>query len=149
MKAKKYLIVLLAAVALTAVSCEETPIYGDLDGMWQLMEEQTGESTVNRKDDRMYISFRRHLAQFDGHGQPRLYVGSYTYERDSIFFTTISYRSAQTVEAHDNVPLTDADISLMNDWGIYEVDPAFRVVSLSSSHLVLRSAYSELHFRKF
>ncbi len=152
MKVKANLSILWAMplqALLLCVSCDKMPMNGDLDGMWQLMTEQTEQTTVSRKSDRMYISFQLHTAQFDGHGSSRQYYSTFTHHGDSLRFVTICRASQNETADDDNIPLTADDISLMNDWGIYEPDPAFRVLTLDESTLVLRSRFSTLRFRKF
>jgi len=146
---KQILLAAMLAASLALSSCDKTPLGDGLDGMWQLMSEETADTTINRKSDKIFVCFRRELAQFDAHGNEQLYFAYYTHRADSISFSNFCFRSANAVVGDDNVALTEDDVPLLREWGIYSLQPAFRVLSLGESTMIWQSETALLKFRKF
>lgn len=143
---------ILSILTVLLMSCDKMPMNGDLDGMWQLVSEQLdGESgQTDRKPDRIYISFQLHTAQFDGHGKVGAYYSTFCHKGDTLRFQNICAKSMNETKEDDNRPLTEEEIKAsMRDWGFVSLNPAFKVEMLNSKHMVLRSDFSTLRFRKF
>lgn len=144
------LYIILPILFLASISsCDKMPMNGDLDGMWQLMSEETSDSTTDLKSTRHYISFQLHTAQFSTLSNTRCFYSRFIHEGNTLQFVTICTNSTNATPNDDNVPISADSIQQLNSWGIYELDPIFSVVTLNSSTLILESAYSRLHFRKF
>lgn len=144
--------ILLMFFTVLVLSCDKMPMNGDLDGMWQLVSEQlAGSNTIDdKKADRIYISFQLHTAQFDGRGIVNKYYSTFKHKNDSLQFINICTNSLNATKEDDNRLLTENEIiQNMSDWGFVCLNPSFKVVSLNSKHMVLRSEYSTLYFRKF
>lgn len=143
---KRLPIILLIACVLS--SCDKMPMNGDLDGMWQLMSEQWSDSTANRKEDKVYLSFMLHTAQFDKAGSTHFY-SEFSHQGDTIVLYNICHKS-QTKDITDtNDPVTEDELSDLQPWGIYSLNPSFHVDQLSKETLILTAETCTLCFRKF
>lgn len=142
-----FFVSMLSLALLTA--CDKLPMNGDLDGQWQLVSEERDGQTTNLLDTRHYISFQLHTAQFSTLATPRCFYSRFRHTADTLQFLTICTNSLNATAADDNVPVSADSIRQLHPWGIYELDPAFRVVTLNDHTLVLQSDSSCLRFRKF
>lgn len=148
MSQKLYLPLLLLALVLVG-SCDKTPINGDLDGMWQLMTEEKGDTLLNVKDDGIYVNFYLHTVQLDGNGKSRQYYGVFNHHGDTIRYTTLCHASTYETSADDDVLVTEDELSDLAPWGIYSLEPVYAVLRLTDDRLTLQSDSSTLYFRKF
>lgn len=148
---KRSLLYIIVSTILIACfsSCDKMPMNGDLDGMWQLMSEETTDTTIDLKSTRHYISFQLHTTQFGTLTNSRCFYARFIHEGNTLQFVTISTNSSNATTDDDNVLVSADSIQQLNPWGIYEIDPIFAVVTLNSSTLILESSHSRLHFRKF
>jgi len=130
-------------------ACDKMPMNGDLDGMWQLMSEENDSTAADLKSTRHYISFQLHTAQLGTATNPRCYYARFRHTADSLQLLTLCANSINASDSDDNTPVPPDSLASLRAWGIYELDPAFEVVKLNASTLVLQSAHSLLRFRKF
>ncbi len=137
-------------------ACDKLPKNGDLDGMWQLMTvEKTGEPAENVKAKKLFYSFQLDLVQFSDANWTTDRSSYYAYFKrkgESMWFHTICKPSKNESEEDDNVPFTQEEIEVqqvMAPWGIYTLNPRFKVLQLDSDAMILQSEQAKLTFRKF
>lgn len=134
-----FIFALWAAAAIMAAmtqSCQKSPINGDLDGQWQVMEVNP-EPTGTPVSSRLYYCFYLHVCQlnyYDG----TLATGNMDYSGNRI---TLSF---PTVSSDD----TAANEGL-RQYGIGSNPATFKVESLDSRHLVMRDGETTVTLRKF
>lgn len=145
---KKILVVTLL-IASVLLSCDKMPMNGDLDGMWQLMSEQVGDSTISRKSDGVYLSFMLHTVQFDTVGGRACYYSEFTHQGDTIALSNICHNSQTYATTDTNEPVTEEELSILRPWGVYTLSPCYHVDRLTKETLVMTSEWSTLRFRKF
>lgn len=143
-----HILIMLLMLAVMA-ACDKLPMNGDLDGQWQLVSEERDGQTTSLLQTRHYISFQLHTAQFSTLSNPRCYYARFRHASDTLQFLTICTNSTNATWDDDNVPVSADSVSLLHPWGIYQLDPAFRVITLNEHVLVLESDSSRLRFRKF
>ncbi len=143
-------------VVLVLSACDKLPKNGDLDGMWQLMTiEKTGMSPENVKSKKLYYSFQLDLVQFnDANTQSdrTAYYAYFNHKGDSLSLNTLCKPCTNESEDDDNVPFTQEEIEVqqvMASWGIYTLNPRFKVMKLDSDAMILQSEEVRLTFRKF
>ncbi len=150
---KTYYILLLFACVMLFASCDKMPKNGDLDGMWQLMTvERAGEEAEFVKTKKLYYSFQLDLVQLNDATMPNDRGGYYAYFKhsgDSLFIRKICFPSANETAADNNIEFTSADLPKIAPWGIYTLNPRFKVWELDSDDMVLESNEAKLTFRKF
>jgi len=130
-------------------SCDKMPMNGDLDGMWQLMSEETADTTIDMKSTRHYISFQLHTAQFSSLSNAHCFYSRFIHQGNTLQFVSISTNSTNATADDDNVLVSSDNIQQLHPWGIYELDPTFIVLTLNPHTLILESSHSRLQFRKF
>lgn len=132
----KHIAIALAFVlSLLFSGCRVMPTNGDLDAQWQitsLVINETGEET---HPDQLFYNFYRDLVQLTGNKKQRI-TGEIAV-RDN----TISINFPMVNE-------TDA-INTLSPWGINSTTITFAIVQLNSKHMILKSDYSTVTFRKF
>lgn len=157
MKIRKraYRLALLPLLALLAVltGCDKVPMNGELDGMWQLVQIEADGVTQEVKDEKLYLSFQLHLAQFTRSNPQQLgrtnYYAHFEHKGNILriydLFKAADYETAQDY----NNRITEENISELHPWGFYDLDTPFHVVKLTGSSMILRSDKAQLEFRKF
>lgn len=149
MKVSLLCIITIILLLTSISSCDKMPMNGDLDGMWQLMSEETADSTTDLKSTRHYISFQLHTAQFSTLSNSRCFYSRFIHEGSTLQFVSICTNSTNATSEDDNIPISSDSIQQLHPWGIYEIDPTFSIVTLNASTLILESPHSRLRFRKF
>ena len=139
----------ISLLLLSIYACDKVPINGQLDGMWQILNIYTPDSTRTVKDSQAYLSFQLHLSQWDFNNQ-RCYA-HFRREADSIFFFDFSRLSAHTTSADDDPAITDTEMAngLMDIYGFHTTNARFHINRLDHSRLVLQAQDTILTFRKF
>lgn len=124
-------------ILLTALTaCQKTPINGDLDGQWQVME-VTPEAPETIIDERMYYCFSLHTTQLTYYGQGVWTTGN--------------------IVAHDGNKLvldypyakSDTSIARLKQYGIYTNPVTFTIEHLDKNKLILRDGEVVVTLRKF
>ena len=125
---KRYIIAVLLILIVSA--CGKTPINGDLDGRWQIMkiEYASGEEET---PERAYYSVALHTINLMQVGVTSQ-TGNMEYTGDSLF-----------------VEMPVSKIEDLLPFGMNDTKQRFGVKELTSKHLVLKSDYARLEFRKF
>ncbi len=151
----KSLLTLLSVFLLMLGGCDKMPENGDLDGMWQLMTIQTPEATLQVKEQRAYINFYMHLAEWRMPLRPHTddfrYYSHFTLKGDSLCFFDLCHASAHTATGSDDIPVTAEEMAAgaMADWGIHTLHTRYRVLQLNAKHLTFEKADTVYAFRKF
>ncbi len=145
-------LILIAVLFMSCLlaSCDKMPKNGDLDGMWQLMTiEKVGESPRSVKAEKRYYSFQLDLTQFSQADSVQSYYAYFRHKGDSLFIYKICHPSTNESAADNNVPFTENDLVRIEPWGIYTLNPHFKVGKLDSDDMILQSDEARLTFRKF
>ena len=120
---------------------------GDLDGLWQMTtieNLQTGEVADARDiNTGLNWAFQGSLLMMRG-GQEIVCSFDHAGETLKIYSPYISGRFA---EEHDDTPITDATI--LNIYGIYQLEEYFKILQLDANDMRLESANVRLTFRKY
>lgn len=120
---------------------------GDLDGLWQMTtieNLQTGEVSDARDiNTGLNWAFQGSLLMLRG-GQEVVCRFDHAGETLKIYSPYISGRFA---EEHDDMPITDATI--LNIYGIYQLEEYFKILQLDANDMQLESANVRLTFRKY
>lgn len=148
MKRIIYKILILLTVISTS-SCESYHIHGDLDGFWQVSSienKETGEIAQCNGD--LYYSFQRELVLISyvspnaPTGQMKEnYIAYFVHENDSIAMT--DFRIYLDKNA------TQAPLSKLEKFGLYETFNTFLIEKLNRSSLVLNSDKVRIVLRKY
>ncbi len=141
---KKSLIILsfIAAMAFSFCSCTfESSSNGDLDGAWHLL--RINDQTQEEHPD-LYWSFQNKLLELTDKS-----TGC------GVFLLRFSHKDGKLLLSEPYIydrengdkPMEEA--TLLQPFGIYNVNETFEVVSLSHSRMTLQSSTVKLEFRKF
>lgn len=150
MKHLIYLIILSCLTSITT-SCElETSDSGNLDGNWQLMSIDTilTRGINNVKDNQIFYAIQYHLLNIkvNNRNTESLVTNPFfhfSYEKDSLYLTFVDETKDPT-EAH-----TASIMKQLRTLGINSPNEHFKVESLCSDKMILRTNLLRLHFRKF
>lgn len=142
------IIAFLFAILLSG--CDKLPANGDLDGMWQLMSIQQGNTIKEMKAERLYCSFQLKLFMLGDKKDPRHYFGYFEHNDNTLHFHTFTFRS-EYVEGGkiDELMKDEKDLAVIAPWGFYSTDCIYNVVKLNSSELILEHNDIKIVYRKF
>lgn len=142
--------ILLAALTLFSLStCDKLPENGDLDGLWQLMEINSGGTITDTKSDRMYCSFQLHLFMLGSQqAGPRAYFGYFEHKGSTIRFHQFTFRSDYTEDSNEDRLMTDDDLNAILPWGFTSTDCTFTVKELTGKKLVISQGETTITYRK-
>ncbi len=149
---KSIISITFLVLSILATSCDKVPKNGDLDGMWQLMIlEKAGEQPENVKTKKIYYSFQLDLVQLNdvAHSGRNAYYAYFKNSGDSLFIRKICFPSTNESAADNNIEFTDEDLPKLAPWGIYTLNPRFKIWKLDSDDMILQSKEAKLIFRKF
>ncbi len=151
MKNLNYKIFLLACcIMATMASCENKwPKNGDLDGQWQLLTIEHNGETRNVKDSQYYLSFQLDLFQLSIVNNRQRYYGYFDRNGNTLVFRQFSDMAENDLATTDNQPLTEQQISILQQWGYYKLNESFTIESLSGSDMILKSDSARITYRKF
>lgn len=144
---KHILYILICAAAL--FSCDKLPANGDLDGMWQIMEIERGDSVENVKTKQLYMSIQLKLFQLDDVPNDRLYIGYFEYKGYTLRFWKTSYPSKNESDKDDNVVIEPSRLYLLHPFGLSSTDETFTVDKLTRDVLILHNDSTRITYRKF
>lgn len=127
---------LLAVVSLLTIlsSCQKSPINGDLDGQWQVMD-VTPEPAIKPIKDRIYYCFGLHVCQLTYYGSGFM-SGNMKYDGKTIYIDfpyAIDFQSKET----------------LRQYGINENPVTFTVAHLDKKSLILKNGDTTVTLRKF
>ena len=128
-----FLLIIAILLLFLTSGCQKSPINGDLDGQWQVMEVSPApaETPINA---RLYYCFYLHVCQLNYYGGT-LTTGSMDYSGDHI---TLSFPDTSEETADG-----------LRHYGIPANPVTFTVDRLDSKSLILRSATTTVTLRKF
>lgn len=131
---------ILTLLIFTVCSCGKVPMNGKLDGMWQLMQIEHADGTVNNiKESRLYYCIQLELLGLQSAGHIE-FLGRFAYTEDSLFVNDFRLNSDNTMLA---IP------EQLSPYGINETAERFGIEQLTSDKMVLKSNTATLSFRKF
>ena len=120
---------------------------GDLDGLWRMRtieNLQTGEVIDGRDIERgLNWAFQGSLLMMRGSD---VIICSFEHAGE-ILRVYNPYLSGRFTELHDDTPITDA--TMMNVYGLYQLEEFFRILQLDSDNMQLESDKVRLTFRKY
>lgn len=124
-------------VVLTLLAgCGKTPINGDLDGRWQLMEVEFHTNRVTVEPEFTYFDVNLHLMQLKkikgSTDRPGSVNARFEHTDDSLFIRTIQ-----------------SSKSTVRKFGLCDTVQHFLVEKLTGKEMILESDSSRLQFRKF
>jgi hypothetical protein len=140
----------LALVIIILISsCESYQIHGDLDGFWQVStieKKETGDIIHCNGDT--YYSFQRELVLVS-YVLPNIpvgqmkenYVAYFSHENDSIYMTDFRIYLDRNGK--------QAQLSELEQFGLYELYNSFAVEELNRSSLVLSSEKTRISLKKY
>lgn len=132
------------------LSCENKwPRNGDLDGQWQLLTIERGDTTIDVKSYGRYLSFQLDLFQLTTNNTRQCYYGYFDHTGGQITFRQFSDMAENDLATQDNLPLTEADLVKLHPWGYYRLNETFRVERLNGQEMQLRSDSARITYRKF
>lgn len=140
---------LFPAIIILVASCDKLPMNGDLDGMWQMVSEQRGDTLTDRLDDRIYVSYQLHTVQMGTGSASGKFYAQFTHIGDTISYANICYGADSRSETDVNEPVDEDEMDVLQPWGIYSLQPTYHVDRLTKETLILTSDTSTLRFRKF
>lgn len=144
---------LLTGLILCLTSCDKVPANGCLDGTWQLVSIERSDTIIDAKPSQKYISFQLGLIQLRQasleYEDYTRYYGHFSKNGDEMRFYDLCLPSDNTTSSDDDRPFTEANISMLNGWGIYHTDNTFHIDTLNSRRMVLSNSETTLRFRKY
>lgn len=121
----------LVGILLCFSACGPMHEYRHLDGMWQMRHIQYENGGAAEQPENTYYSFQLHIINLKKLGRGE-YYGSFKYVDDSM-----------------HVSIKGAPVSEMKVFGMNDTVQHFKVETLKSDKLVLKSDYARLEFRKY
>ena len=121
-------------LTISVLACQKTPINGNLDGEWEVMEVSPAPVTGN-SSTRVFYSFSHHVCQLSFFGAP-FTNGNLVYTGDSM---TLDFPFAQSPE--DNL--------ILQQYGIFSNPVSFDVYFESKTRMILTNDVSTVVLRKF
>lgn len=119
---------------LVMAACQKSPVNGDLDGQWQVME--INPVPADPAASRMYYCFSLHTVQLSYHDLPVWTSGNMYYSGNSL---RLEFPYADS-------PLSKARLS---QFGINTNPVEFTIIHLSSQRLVMQRGDTVMTLRKF
>lgn len=140
---KKIIFLLTILLSLSSCSVEMTN-NGDLDGFWQMYEMQVdgGEiKDMRNTGNTMGVNFN--IMSFrEGGNYDCIYC---RFDNDGTYLRIYDFR----VGKHDITDLPVEDPSTLNVFGIFSLDEKFKIETMTSSSMILRSERALLKLRKY
>lgn len=134
MKSKLLIIVsLLTFLPLLTGGCQKSPINGDLDGQWQVMD--VSPALSDTPDARFYMCFYLHVCQLSIDG-PVWTTGNMSYDGSSL---SLDFPDAEENELKD----------FYKFYGIDSNPVTFTVKSINGKSMVLTNGPTTVTLRKF
>lgn len=118
-------------------SCQKSPINGDLDGQWQVInvEPQAPEILL---DNNIYYCFNLHICQLTAYAYGAVATGNMVYDQDTrileVSFPNIS---------------TPREYAILKQYGINENPVTFTIEHLDKKTLIMRDGDTMVTLRKF
>lgn len=133
MKILKFILILFSLSILP--TCQKTPINGDLDGEWEVMEVYPEPPAWSQPDLRFFYNFSRNVCQLTVYGGS-FTLGNLTYDdvRIDLYFPFIE---------NENQELQ------LKQYGIYTNPVSFDVYFENKNRLILSNEESTVVLRKF
>ena len=116
-------------------SCQKSPINGDLDGRWQIMEIEVGNEVRNVRENQLYYNFYLHVCNLSYYGGWYT-VGNFSHENNLLF---INFPYIQTNQG--NLKL--------QEYGIYSNPVTFHIEHLTKEKLIIKEGDVVITLRKF
>ena len=131
---KKLVIFLLFISVFILAGCQKTPINGDLDGEWEVMEVYPDPPKWD-KDLRIFYNFSRNVCQLTVYGGP-FTLGNLTYgdDRMELYFPFIH---------------SESQILQLKQYGIFTNPVSFDVYFESKTRMILSNEETTVVLRKF
>lgn len=127
------LLILTSYIFLSVSSCQKSPINGDLDGRWQIME--IFPEPGNVADWQHYMSFYMHVCKLTSYGS--IFTdGNLRYENNEIFLDFPYVKESE-------------DIEKLKTYGIYSNPVIFKIEHLDKKSLILKEGDIVITLRKF
>ncbi|MBQ5981751.1 MAG: lipocalin-like domain-containing protein [Prevotella sp.] len=128
-------------------SCEiETHAKGNIDGNWHLEQIDTLETGGSKdiRENRIFWGIQANLVQLRSYYDPEnIYILRFS-KTDKTF--QLYEPRLNDREKHDPAV---TDVTLLNPYGINELQESFQIEKLSGSKMILKSAKLRLHFETF
>lgn len=135
MNSYKTLIVTITLIFVSLIpGCQKTPINGNLDGEWEVMEVIT-ENVKPEPSDRYFYNFSRHVCQLTLFGYP-FTNGSLIYDGDIM---TLNFPFVVSTSEKD----------LLKQYGIFTNPVSFDVKFEGKSRLILSNDETLIILKKF
>lgn len=125
-----------ALLAMLAAGCKMGPLYGDLDGQWQIMQVTDDRGQDVPMETRYYYAFERNVVQLRKYPGEGYYSGNLVYKEPML-----------TMDFPYVAPEDEA--TTIGEWFISSNPCTMKVVKLDSKHLVLESGPYTVTCRKF
>lgn len=116
--------------------CQKSPINGDLDGQWQVME-VTPNAPETIVSVRLYMCFSLHTVQLSYYGTGVWASGNILRFEDKTLSLDFPYETSES------------SIALLKQYGIYSNPVTFTVEHLDKNKLILRDGDTVVTLRKF
>ncbi len=126
-------------IMLLPAGCQKSPINGNLDGQWQVMEvsPEPSETIIDR---RLYMCFSLHTVQLTFYGSGPWQSGNILQFSDKTLSLEFPYVSLDP---------TDKDEEILRQYGINSNPVTFSIERLDSKKLILRDGDTVVTLRKF
>lgn len=147
MNLKKLLYILIMCSSLSA--CDKLPANGDLDGMWKVVKIEHNGKELPIVSDQVCMSIQLKLFMLDEYKHTRKYFGYFEHKGDSIKFWNFSYESRNENESQNNFPIEEKDKSILEPWGFYSLNEAFKVEKLTKDILIIKNDSTQISYIKF
>ena len=144
MKKHFYLLLITASIILTLGACEfETSNNGNLDGNWQLTEVDTLHTggIKDMKALQIFYAIQMRLINVSAFNDPNVggnYYFHFEHQGDSLIFKTANSEGKTMYTTEQLQP-----------FGLNKEAERFKIISLSSNNMILKSEMLILKFRKF
>ena len=122
-------IILVVVSGLIPLSCTKSPINGDLDGQWEVMDVYPSPS-VNIIPERLYYNFSLHVCMLSYYGGTFLFANM-VYDGDTLILDFAEDKNEE-------------DILALQQYGILTNPVTFKVKYTDKHHLTLYNDQSEV-----
>lgn len=140
---KKIIFLLTIILSLSSCSVEMTN-NGDLDGFWQMYEMQIdGGETKDIRNASIVMGVNFNLMSLREHGNNDCIYCRFS--NDGTYLRIYDFR----VGKHDITDILVEDPSTLNVFGIFSLDEKFKIETMTSSSMILRSERALLKLRKY
>ena len=116
-------------------ACQKSPINGDLDGRWQIMEIERNGEVKEVKEDQLYYNFYMHVCNLSSYGEINP-EANFNFENN-------------TIELSFPYVNTETGMRRLNLFGIYSNPVEFEVLYLDKKKLIMENDECLLTLRKF